>query len=79
MTPDRMISEIANSIPQNTIVVNDAVTTGNSIFKFMNFEKENSVFGGRGGSLGWGMGGALGIKLAFPDENVIAIVGYCYS
>ena len=75
MTPDRMISEIANSIPQNTIVVNDAVTTGNSIFKFMNFEKENSVFGGRGGSLGWGMGGALGIKLAFPDENVIAIVG----
>ena len=75
MTPDRMISEIANSIPQNTIVVNDAVTTGNSIFKFMNFEKENSVFGGRGGSLGWGMGGALGIKLAFPAENVIAIVG----
>tara|TARA_B100001559_G_scaffold316427_1_gene319970 strand:- start:3670 stop:5325 length:1656 start_codon:yes stop_codon:yes gene_type:complete len=75
MTPDRMVSEIANSIPQNTIVVNDAVTTGNSIFKFMNFEKENSVFGGRGGSLGWGMGGALGIKLAFPDENVIAIVG----
>lgn len=75
MTPDRMISEIANSIPQNTIVVNDAVTTGNSIFKFMNFEKENSIFGGRGGSLGWGMGGALGIKLAFPDENVIAIVG----
>ncbi len=75
MTPDRMVSEIANSIPPNTIVVNDAVTTGNSIFKFMNFEKENSVFGGRGGSLGWGMGGALGIKLAFPDENVIAIVG----
>ena len=75
MTPDRMVSEIANSIPQNTIVVNDAVTTGNSIFKFMNFEKENSVYGGRGGSIGWGMGGALGIKLAFPDENVIAIVG----
>ncbi|MFL2767556.1 MAG: thiamine pyrophosphate-binding protein [Dehalococcoidia bacterium] len=75
MTPDRMVSEIANSIPKNTIIVNDAVTTANSIFKFMNFEKENSIFGGRGGSLGWGMGGALGTKLAFPNENVIAIVG----
>ena len=75
MTPDRMVSEIANAIPENTIIVNDAVTTANSIFNFMKFEKENSIFGGRGGSLGWGMGGALGIKLAFPDENVIALIG----
>ncbi len=75
MSPDRMISEINNAIPKDTIIVNDAVTTSSSIFKFMNFEKENSIFGGRGGSLGWGMGGALGVKLAFPDRHVVALVG----
>jgi benzoylformate decarboxylase len=29
----------------------------------------------RGGSLGWGMGAGIGLKLAHPDRPVVAIVG----
>ena len=75
MTADRMVHEVSEVLPENAIIVNDAVTSGNSIFNFIDFDKPNSIFGGRGGSLGWGMGGALGIKLAFPDQPVIAFVG----
>ena len=75
MTADRMVHEVSEILPENAIIVNDAVTSGNAIFNFINFNKPNSIFGGRGGSLGWGMGGALGIKLAFPDQPVIAFVG----
>ena len=39
------------------------------------FNKSGSIFGERGGAIGWGMGGALGIKLANPDKTVMAIIG----
>ncbi|NIS62040.1 MAG: thiamine pyrophosphate-binding protein, partial [Proteobacteria bacterium] len=29
----------------------------------------------RGGCLGWGIGGALGVKLARPDRPVVGIIG----
>ena len=34
-----------------------------------------SMFSIRGGALGWGMPGSLGVKLANPDRPVLAIVG----
>ena len=33
------------------------------------------MFGERGGALGWGLGGALGLKLANPDSPVVGIIG----
>ena len=35
----------------------------------------HGVVGERGGALGWGMGGALGLKLANPDRPVVGIIG----
>ncbi|MDA1188451.1 MAG: thiamine pyrophosphate-binding protein [Chloroflexi bacterium] len=75
MSTERMMTEVAANIPSNTVVVDDSVTTRNSVFGAIDFDRPGSVFGERGGAIGWGIGGGLGAKLANPDKPVIAIVG----
>lgn len=42
----------------------------------MDFEKPGTRFGSSpAGGLGWGLGAALGVKLARPDQRVVAVVG----
>ena len=75
MTPDRMMAEVATALPSETIVVNDAVTTGDALHHAIQFDEPGSIYGGRGGALGWGIGGAMGVKLANPDRPVVAVAG----
>ena len=75
MTADRMMAEIARSLPSNSIIINDAVTSGAALLNSFDFTEPGSIFGGRGGALGWGIGGAMGVKLANPDRPVVAIHG----
>ena len=69
------MSEAAAVIPEDSIIVNDAVTSGNALMHSFIFNKPGSIYGGRGGALGWGMGGALGIQLVNPDKKVVAFCG----
>ena len=75
MTPDRMMAEVATALPSETIVVNDAVTTGDALHHAIQFDEPGSIYGGRGGALGWGIGGAMGVKLANPGRPVVAVAG----
>ena len=75
MSAERMMHEIASALPDNTIIADDSVTSRTAVHSAIPFNKPGSIHGERGGALGWGMGGALGIKLAHPDRPVIAIVG----
>ena len=75
ISPERLMSDAASVIPDNSIIVNDAVTSGSALMNSFKFNKPGSIYGGRGGALGWGMGGALGVQLANPDKKVIAFCG----
>ena len=75
MPPSRMMAEVASALPPETIVIDDAVTTRDALFDSMDFDAPGSVYGGRGGALGWGVGAAMGAKLANPDRPVVAVVG----
>ena len=75
MPPSRMMAEVASALPPETIVIDDAVTTRDALFDSMDFDTPGSVYGGRGGALGWGVGAAMGVKLANPDRPVVAVVG----
>ena len=75
MSQERMMSEVADALPQGTLIADDSVTTRDAIHAAISFDEPGSVFGERGGALGWGMGGALGLKLANPDRPVVGIVG----
>ncbi len=75
MPPERMAWELAQASPDDAIIADDAVTARDAVQNAFSFDHPDSWFGGRGSSLGWGMGGTLGIKLANPDRPVIGIIG----
>ena len=75
MSPERMMTEVAAAIPADTVIVDDSVTTRQAVFGAMDFARPGSIFGERGGAIGWGMGAGMGAKLANRDRPVVAIVG----
>ena len=75
MSPERMMAELANGLPDDVIIANDSVTSGAALQHSVMFDEPGSIYGGRGGALGWGMGGTLGVKLANPDRPVVGVIG----
>jgi benzoylformate decarboxylase len=75
MSTERMMSEVADAIPTNALIVDDSITTRASVTGAIEFNEPENLLGITGGALGWGMGAALGAKLARPDQPVIAIIG----
>ena len=75
MSPERMMSEISESVTPGTILINDAVSCQSALFGSMNFNREKSILGGFGGAIGWGVGAGIGAKLANPESPVLAILG----
>ena len=75
MSPERMMTEVAAAIPSDALIADDSVSTRPAVFGAMDFRVPGAILGERGGAIGWGMGGAMGMKLANPDRPVVAVVG----
>ena len=75
MSTERMMTELAEALPPDTVLVDDSITTRGSVFGAMEFNEPGGIFGERGGAIGWGMGGTLGAKLANPDRPVVGVIG----
>ena len=75
MAVDRMMHEIAQALPENAIIADEAITSRPALMRAVDFDQPGSFYGIRGGALGWAMPGALGVKLANPDRPVVAVVG----
>jgi len=75
MPVERMMHELAQSVPANTILDDESITSRGAVMGAFDFDEPGSMFSIRGGALGWGMPGSLGVKLANPDRPVLAIVG----
>ena len=75
MPVDRMMYELAQALPDNAIVADEAITSRGALLQAVEPSEPGSYYAIRGGALGWAMPGALGIKLASPDRPVVAVVG----
>jgi benzoylformate decarboxylase len=75
MSPERMVTELARSLPADAIIIDDSLSNKEAVHAAMKFNKPGSLYGERMGAIGWGMGAALGVKLANPERPVIGIVG----
>lgn len=71
----RLMVELRDCLPSGAVMIDMAVTTSLSLRRCFDFSEPKSFFGIRGGTLGWGMPGALGVKVALPDRPVVAVVG----
>ncbi len=76
LTPLALMGALANILPPDVAVIEEAVTTTNTTFERLGALKNTTgYFGHRGWALGWGMGVAIGAKLAWPERPVLSLLG----
>lgn len=76
MTPLVFMEALTRNLPAHVAVIEEAVTSHQNYFERMGVLRDpNSFFAHRGWCLGWGMGCALGVKLALPVRPVLALIG----
>ncbi|MFB3789051.1 MAG: thiamine pyrophosphate-binding protein, partial [bacterium] len=75
MPMSRFMAELAPRLPEDTLIFDEALTNSPPIVHYYPPRKPNRYFLTRGGSLGVGFPGAIGVKLAHPDKLVIAFSG----
>jgi benzoylformate decarboxylase len=72
----RLMVEIRQAIGQDTVVVDECWSASGMLRQILDLSRPKSFFRARkGGSIGWGLPGALGVKLGLPDKPVIAVCG----
>jgi thiamine pyrophosphate-dependent acetolactate synthase large subunit-like protein len=75
MRPARFMAELAERLPPDAIVFDEALTCSTELARYIPPIGPGSYFQSRGGSLGVGIPGAIGLKLANPDRAVIGFTG----
>jgi len=71
----RLMAEMRASLPPDAIVVDESITASIDLARSLRFERPGDYFGARGGGIGQGLPGALGVKLAHPGRPVVAMSG----
>ena len=73
---EELVDALAAPLPANAAVVEEALTTHYSLLERRNVPRDPAAyFGHRGWALGWGLGCATGVKLAWPQRPVVALLG----
>jgi len=73
--PLPLMQVIGRMLPANAVVIDETVSSGNGLRRFLKSDDPQSFFGMRGGGIGWGLPAAIGAKLALPDRPVVALIG----
>lgn len=73
--PSHFMSELAKQLPDNAIIFDEALTCSPDLTRYIKPDIPGSYFLTRGGSLGVGIPGAIGIKLAAENKTVIGFSG----
>lgn len=71
----RFAEELAAQLPEDAIIFDEALTNSPSLTRYLPPSEPRHYFLTRGGSLGVGIPGAVGVKLANPEKTVIGITG----
>ena len=66
---------LAKRLPPDAVVFDEALTFSPEVTQYLPPRAIGSFYQTRGGSLGVGIPGALGLKLAYPDRTVIGFTG----
>ena len=75
LSPEGIARAITSLLPENTIVVDEAVTTGRGFAGITSAAAPHDWLQNTGGSIGFGMPVAIGAALACPDRQVLCLEG----
>jgi len=74
--PARLVSAMDRLLGRDALIVNESPTTKDIIMSKFSFTPGRAYFSNSsGGYLGWGLGAAIGAKLASPNRRVVACLG----
>src|SRR4029077_14971504 len=75
MHPSVFMAELASQVSDDVRIFDEALTSSPELTHHIPPNLPGHYFCTRGGSLGVGFPGALGVKLAMPDKTVIGFSG----
>lgn len=71
----RAMAEIRAGSPADVIVVDETITASPDLFKAFPFSGPNDYYSGRGGGIGQGLAGAIGVAVAQHQRPVLCLSG----
>jgi benzoylformate decarboxylase len=75
MEPAAAADALVAGLPDGTIMLEEAITTGLEVRRAFAASRPGSYHHSVGGALGWALGAGIGVKMARPDDPVVAVVG----
>ena len=75
ISPEFLSKCLNEIIDDDSVVLNEAITSSGSIGKAIARNKPGTLFASGGSSLGWNGGAAMGMKLACPEKDIVALTG----
>ncbi|MGH8738573.1 MAG: thiamine pyrophosphate-binding protein [Burkholderiales bacterium] len=73
--PRYLMLRLAEALPKDAVVVEEALTSSNTLPAFLALRDPKSFYGLASGGLGFALPGAVGVSLALPGRPVVALVG----
>ena len=70
-----LMHTLSSLLSADAIVVDESATSLPFVFRYLPFATPGSFYGGKTGTLGWGMGAAIGVQLGSPGRKVVATIG----
>ncbi len=71
----RVTAELRRGLPDDVVIVDESITASLDLARAFEYRGFGDYFGGRGGGIGQGFSGALGVKVAMPHRPVVAVSG----
>lgn len=66
---------LSDKLPKDRVIIDEALTSSPPITRYLPPKNPGDIFYTRGGSLGVGIPGAIGVKLLRPEKTVIGFTG----
>ncbi len=75
MTPLEALLELAPTVPDDAVIVDEAITASPQLEAAFPALGPDQFFGGRGGGIGLGLAGVIGVASANPERRTVVISG----
>ena len=75
IAPAFLMRTLAGLLPPDAAVVDESASSLPHVLRHLPFGPQAEFFGSKTGTLGWAMGAAVGVQLAWPERTVVATIG----
>ena len=75
MTPARAMYELGRAVPDNVVISEESITAAPDVHRNFDVGGKTAFYAPRGGGIGHGLCGCLGVAVAHRGEQVVAISG----